>query len=390
MFAPVARREDVPVAARLAVAAAVLACVLQLIPLPEVVRRVLAPGATAARSDLRELGLAGAWAPISVDVGATVFEGVLWAGAAAALAVMARRQGPPAGARLAIGVLVALHGVAWVDRATGVNLFPLTHIEDPWGVGQKGLRGQDFSGWLINRNHWAALGLVLWPLAAGWAWSARTAPRRVAGAIATAGVLLSVVATRSRAGLGIALLQGLCVGVVLALRAPVRVRLALVAACALGGVLLQAPIRTFLDRIAVADVVGRGELYRATARMALDSPGLGWGMGSFQSAFPAFQPDDALYKYSHAHCDPLEWIAGAGLLGLVLVGGLLVTAVRGVRTHAVPGAARLFWGLSVFGGAAAACVEFPLQIPAVRFVWLAVLFAGPGAGGVESPRPTSA
>ena len=39
------------------------------------------------------------------------------------------------------------------------------------------------------------------------------------------------------------------------------------------------------------DVVGRTDLYAATGRMALDSPVVGWGMGSFQAAFPAYQPD---------------------------------------------------------------------------------------------------
>jgi hypothetical protein len=113
--------------------------------------------------------------------------------------------------------------------------------------------------------------------------------------------------------------------------------------------------------------------------MAGDSPFVGWGMGTFQAAFPAYQPEAALYKYSHAHCDPLEWIAGAGLLGLAACAALAAVAVLGARDRSVPLWARAAWTLSVVGGAVAACVEFPLHVPAVRLVWLGLLFAGPRA-----------
>ena len=376
LLGSVAARSEIPKAARIAVAAAIVACVVQLIPLPEAVRAILAPGPTSARADLRALGLQGSWAPISVDVGATVTECVLWAGAAAALAVLARPAGPPVGARLVVGLLVVLHGLAWLDLGVGTRILPLTHIEDPWGVGQDALRHADFAGWLIDRNHWAALGVILWPLAALWA--SRGGPaRRAAGIAAAVAVVGSVLATKSRAGLGIVGLQALVVALVLAARAPMRVRLALLAVLVAGGVLARGPIGSFLDRIREADVVGRTDLYAATSRLALDSPALGWGMGSFQSTFPSVQPDGLLYKYSHAHSDPLEWIAGAGALGLALVLALLAAIVHGARDRRASALSRLLWTLAVAGGAAAACVEFPLHVPALRFVWLGVLFSGP-------------
>src|SRR5262245_35221814 len=217
LVSPTAPASEVPRPARWAVTAAIVACVIQLVPLPEAVRAVIAPAPTAARADLRGLGLQGNWTPISVDVGATVYEGLLWAAAAAALAVLARREGPPFGARLAVGALVVLHVVAWIDWVAGTRVFPLTQIEDPWGLGQARLRFMDFAGWLVNRNHWAALGTILWPLAAHWAWTGGTA-RRVAGTLAVVGVVASVLATGSRAGLAVVALQGLALVAFVGLR----------------------------------------------------------------------------------------------------------------------------------------------------------------------------
>ncbi len=368
--------------ARVAVAAALVACAVQLLPLPEAVRAVLAPGPASARADLRALGLAGSWAPITVDVGATANELILWAGAAAAIVVLTRPTGVPFGARLAVALLVALHGLAWIDWLVGTHLLPLTYIEDPWGVGQATLRDVAYvSGWLVNKTHWAALGAILWPLAVAWGWRDRSAARRVAGSLAGALVLVSTVASRSRAGTAVVALQVAVLLAVLAWRAPRRVRLAVLLAVVAAAFVGRGAIEAFVARVRGEDVIGRGELYRATARMVPDSPVVGWGMGSFEAAFPAYQPEFALYKYSHAHCDPLEWIAGAGVFGLVLVGGLLLEIVRGARDGRASPLARSLWTASVLGGAGVACFEFPLQVAAVRLIWLGVLVAGPPRTG---------
>jgi O-antigen ligase len=377
LVARVATREEQPRLARWAVTAAVVACAATLVPLPESVRAAIAPGPAAARADLRALGLQGGWAPITVDVGATVSEAVAWVAAGAALALLSRRGGPPRGAAWALGALAVLHGVAWVDLAIGTRVLPLTHIEDPWGVGQEVLRSADFAGWLVNRNHWAALGVVLWPLAVAWAWRTPSPARRFAGTVAASLVVASVVATRSRAGLAVLVLQALAGVVVLALRARGRLRWAALLGFAGAALVAWRVGAAVLERVAAGDVVGRGEIYAATGRMAADSPVLGWGMGSFQAAFPAYQPEGLLYKYSHAHCDPLEWVAGAGVLGLALALGLAGAIVRGARDRGASPLSRTLWTLAVAGGAAAACVEFPLHVPAVRFLWLGVLFAGP-------------
>jgi len=376
LFTQVAALGEVPLSLRVAIAAALLACVVQLVPLPYAVRAFLAPGPASARADLQTLGLAGGWAPITADVGATILEAVLWGGAAAMLAVFARSSGVPRGAKVALGLLVLLHGLAWIDWASGTRVFPLTYIEDPWGEGQDKVRFLDFAGWLINRNHWAALGLGLWPMAVIWGLRGGHA-RRALSFLAAAAVVVSVVATKSRAGLGLAGLQVFVLLVYFALRLRPRARLGLLVLTLLGAFLARGHLEAFAARITASDVVGRGDLYVATLRLAQQSPAVGWGMGSFQSTFPSVQPDGALYTYSHAHCDPIEWIAGAGVLGLALVVGLALGLLRGARAPRATPASRLLWTLSVAGMAAAACVEFPLHIPAVRFVWLGLLFAGP-------------
>jgi O-antigen ligase len=186
-----------------------------------------------------------------------------------------------------------------------------------------------------------------------------------------------VVATRSRAGLGALALQAVGLVLFAAWRARGAVRWVALAAVVAAAVAGRGVLARYLERFSSGDVVARGDVYRATARMAADSPAVGWGMGTFEASFPAYQPDSALYHYAHAHCDPLEWVAGGGALGLALVVALAARGVVGARDRRASAWARALWFSAVAGCAAAACVEFPLQIPAVRFVWLGVLFAGP-------------
>ena len=374
--------------ARWAVTLVIVVGVLQLVPLPESVRSVLAPGPTSARSDLHALGLQGSWMPISVDLGWTVIEVLYWAGAAALLAVMARGDGPPRGARLVVATLVILCGVAWIDRRAGWHTFPLTPIADPWGVGQENLRGKtEFAGWLINRNHWAALGLTLWPLAAWWAVSRSTWFARFLGALATLLVVASVVETRSRTGLAAVALQGAAVLAFLAWKLP-RVWRWVVGAAAVAAAAIAWPqVVAYADRFSREDVVGRARLYEGVVAMGADSPIVGWGLGTFRFVFPAYQPEGLQYRYSHAHQDALQMFAEAGVVGLAALVLLAVHAVSCLRDRRVSPGARLAWLLAVLGCGIVSMVEFPLQIPAVRFVWLGILFAGPRAlpGALASP-----
>jgi O-antigen ligase len=376
--------------AKWAVGAFLLACAIQLVPLPEAVRGVIAPGPTSARRDLRELGLQGSWAPITVDVGATVFEALLWAGAAAALAVVARPSGPPLGAKAALIALVATHAFGWVDFVAGWRVMPLTRISDAWGVGQDALRHGDFAtGWLIDRNHWAALGLLLWPFAIGWAMRTggeRPPIGRVAlGTCGAAMVVASLLATRSRAGTAIFAVQAVALIAFLAVRFARGRGAGGRRAFVVGGLVALAAIVTVValgwshlaKRLTGEDVEGRRDLYAAGARLAGESPAIGWGMGTFKVAFPSVQPDGLYYQYSHAHCDPLENVIGAGALGAAATIALLLAMRAGAREPRAGGAWRMLWALAVGGCAASSCVEFPLQVTGVRFAWLCVLFSGP-------------
>jgi hypothetical protein len=366
--------------ARWAVTTVVVVGLFQLVPLPEGLRQVVAPGPASARSDLAALGFQGSWAPISVDLGWTVVELLYWAGAAALLALTARGEGPPRGARLAVAVLVILCGITWIDRRAGWHTFPLTPIADPWGVGQENLRGKtEFAGWLINRNHWAALGLTLWPLAAWWTVGRRTWPARFLGALAALLVVASVVETRSRTGLAAVALQGVAILAFLAWRLPRAARWAVGAASAAAVAIAWPHVLGYADRITREDVVGRARLYEGVVAMGADSPVVGWGLGTFRFVFPAYQPEGLHYRYTHAHQDVLQMFTDAGVLGLAAVLLLGLHAVRCLLDGRVLAGARLAWLTAVLGCGIVSMVEFPLQIPAVRFLWLGVLFAGPRA-----------
>lgn len=387
-----AQLERIPKAPAIAVAAALAACALTLVPLPEALRAILAPGPTRARSDLRALGLAGSWAPISVDVGATVQEALLWSGAGALLVLVHRGPRALATLRVASIALAVIHALAGLDRWLGTGVLPLTYIEDPWRVGQEALRAESHAGWLINRNHWAALGAMLVPLAAAAAWSARSPARRVGLAVVALATAASVVTTRSRSGLGALVLEAAAFAVFAAIRSGSRARRAALVVAAVAAIVAW-PLAVARLRGALGeDAVGRPTLYASVARVVAASPVVGWGPGTLRAAFPAFQPASLPYTCIHAHCDPLEVVQGAGILGLVVLVALCVHVVRCSRDASVPAGARLAWALAIAGTALVSLVEFPLQVAAVRFAWLAVLFAGPallapaGASRAASPK----
>ncbi|CAK8720822.1 hypothetical protein GCAAIG_10375 [Candidatus Electronema halotolerans] len=139
---------------------------------------------------------------------------------------------------------------------------------------------------------------------------------------------------------------------------------------------------------------GRLDIWQGTLTMIAERPLLGWGLGCFPFAFPAFQPDSlARWFINHAHNDYLELAAETGLLGLtaalLAVSVLFIACLRKLHTaerrHFQP----------VGAGALAGCfallihstTDFNFHIPAnaILFAVLAgiALVAAAGASGWE-------
>ena len=138
------------------------------------------------------------------------------------------------------------------------------------------------------------------------------------------------------------------------------------------------PFETELSRKGLADI-NRFRVYGPVADMILDRPLLGWGLGSFPSAFPIYRPAALPVDgwWDRAHSTYLEIGAETGLIGLALV----IIAIVAVTWHLVGGIRRRTRrfvlpaiGLSVLIFVAThSLVDFPLQIPAIAVAALAVI-----------------
>ena len=79
------------------------------------------------------------------------------------------------------------------------------------------------------------------------------------------------------------------------------------------------------DDYVVATYREHGHAY---AKGVAARPILGWGYGTFESAFPTVQSADIDLHYDHAHNDWLEWAIEGGLLAIAGGLALLVLALR--------------------------------------------------------------
>ena len=149
------------------------------------------------------------------------------------------------------------------------------------------------------------------------------------------------------------------------------------------GLTFAAGTRRLLDRFESLDKdMNRAEVALATWELARTRPWTGYGLGTFQLVFPSFAPFDDGHRWNHAHNDPLQFGMEMGITGfacqIVLIGLLLS---RGRRRevwlgNAVPLVA--VWVHSL--------VEFPLQIPGLLVVALAILAHIPkGSRRTRSP-----
>jgi O-antigen ligase len=84
-----------------------------------------------------------------------------------------------------------------------------------------------------------------------------------------------------------------------------------------------------------SEISFRLQVLQDTVSMWLDRPLWGTGPGTFASVFPYYQSSSIETHYlKHAHCDPLEFLAEYGILGvlsLLAVVGTLFIPIRGMR-----------------------------------------------------------
>lgn len=233
------------------------------------------------------------------------------------------------------------------------------------------------AGPFLNRDHYAAFIELLLPLAAVEAfWSHR---HKIAYAAITAAMLATVVAAASRAGAIVGTLE-LAVIALAALwdRGPSRtgspsaraasfLRLAALAAVFIAVVGGEVLWQRFQDP---DPFKYRREMAISSLEMVHDRPFIGFGLGTFESAYPAYALFDSGLTVNHAHNDWLEWAADGGIPLFLLMASIAVWSARA--------AWRSPWALGILAVFLHATVDFPLHKPAISactFVLLGALAA---------------
>jgi len=235
-------------------------------------------------------------------------------------------------------------------------------------------------GPFVYHNNYAAFMELLLPLAL---FEALREGRRTLLYVAMAGAMYaSVIASTSRAGAALATLEIIAVLAIAAIGKQVSPRRLGQAALLLAGCALvftaAAGWETLLERLRSPDpFVVRREMLASALAMARERPWIGFGLGTFQTAYPAYALFDIGLIVNHAHNDWAEWLAEGGAPFLALLLGVAVWSVRP--------AVRSVWGIGVLSVFLHALVDYPMQrlgLAAWVFVFLGALAAA------HEPRST--
>jgi hypothetical protein len=188
----------------------------------------------------------------------------------------------------------------------------------------------------------------------------------------------AVVVSASRGGLVIVSAEVICVLVLSHLRSPGAGRKIRFQALGLVGVMAVLAcvvgFATVWRRFyAEAWMLGRIQFAISTLHMIAVHPWIGWGLGCWPAAYPAFATFDPGAIVNQAHCDWLQWTAEGGVpVGLAML-SLAVWAIRP--------AIRTIWGMGVIAVLIHAGFDYPFSRPAVGawpILMLSMAAASPG------------
>ncbi|WP_368670435.1 O-antigen ligase family protein [Myxococcus sp. AM011] len=368
-------------------AASVVLCAVQLVPLPQGLLRVLSPEAAALREfALEPLGLTGA-RPVSLDPSATWRE--LSKHLAYLLTFLAAVQVCRArDSRRRLLAVVAFSGAAVVVVGLGHGLLGVHSLFGlrPWVHARPTL-----VTFFANPNHLAGfLGLTA-SVGVGLALTTRPRSKALPFALAAGASGLGVVLSLSRGGIvfflfGQALLMLWLVRQRREGGAPRWARstaalLGLLAVLAVGAYVavdqLWAEARSAdsLEKLGQSKV----SLWPMMARAALEFPVLGMGRGAFEAAFPRYQSEPNPNTLTHPENAVLQAATELGLPGLLLLAVAVWGFVRLVRRCDLDALE-----LAALSGVAALGLhnlfDFSWELPACAVATLLVL------GAVARPR----
>ena len=126
---------------------------------------------------------------------------------------------------------------------------------------------------------------------------------------------------------------------------------------------------------AEAWMLGRIQFAVSTLHMIAVHPWIGWGLGCWPAAYPAFATFDPGAIVNQAHCDWLQWTAEGGVpVGLAML-SLAVWAIRP--------AIRTIWGIGVIAVLIHAGFDYPFSRPAVGAWPILMLSMAAGTQGLS-------
>ncbi len=229
------------------------------------------------------------------------------------------------------------------------------------------LTSGDPFGPFVNRNHYCVFVELTLPIALFLAMDDRSLTKRFVWAGMSGTLIASAAVAASRAGCALIASEVILAPAVMLLRKkrPTReVWAGLGAMVALATILTGAGgWQQLVTRFSEHDpFAGRRELLLSAALMTHDRPWTGFGLGAFETVYPAYALFDNGLRVDHAHNDWAEWAATGGM-PLVAVFGLVffITLPRALRSG---------WAIGIAAMYLHALVDFPFEIPA-----LAVLHA---------------
>ncbi|HEX3554452.1 MAG TPA: O-antigen ligase family protein [Thermoanaerobaculia bacterium] len=331
-----------------AVPAAVLAAfallgLLQAAPLPAGVVAALAPSHAALQRQAAELVPEQGVAPrLTLAAAASRSAALGWAAAAAACLAAAVAGGRRGQRRVLAGAVLA---GALFQTFFGTREW-FAHTTSLWGVELHNVAtSARLRGTFVNPNHLALYLEMALPLAFAWAWWAARRARATASAERRVLLLATPVLTwllvfaclsltGSRAGLLAAMAAVTVQGALAAGRrrwwlAPLGALVALGALALVTAMGVKEGFRR-LEATSAADVSlgGRLEEYRAALDLWTRFPVTGSGLGTFRDGFPLVQTASLQGSWWHPHCDFLEVLVTAGVVGAALLAVGLWAVVR--------------------------------------------------------------
>ena len=353
-------RKGIALPAALAIAASLLP-LLYLIPLPAAWVLQLPGRAALLQPAVTELG-SGLWLPLSFAPDAT-WQAWLKTIPPLALFLAALRMGEAARQRL----LFALVLLALVQALWALLQWPAGADEWLYLYGSDG--ASRAAGAFANRSHLAGLLAMLLPVVAMLALHGghvRTAaPQRIAVAAGALLLVAAMLATRSRAGAGLLLIEGAALALWSLRRQGARVvgtALAAVAGAAL--LILPSAGPQLLQGFALDVADGRAALLQRSFAAATTFFPWGSGPGTFAGVFATFDTTATLDTVfvNHAHDEPVQLLFELGLAGIALYAAALVATGRVLVRHS-DDALRWACALGVAAALLHSLVDYPLRVP---------------------------